>query len=199
MGRVRPWERNGSDDARVGALRRGDRDRMWPHDLPGRLLPSYSFPRTLCCGPGCHDFESRHSPCSGAGRRGGQRRRRAGGACPRCPGWNERRWRWRRVDRDARARSVTLVRASTGRAFGRTGSDAPSGYPLWCPSDAQAPARRGRAGRPARTVTCRLRRGRGRCPGPESPADRDVLEALDINPLICGTSAAAALAILRRG
>ncbi len=43
-------------DARVGALRCGDCDPEWLHDLPGRLLPGSSFPRTLCCGPGCREF-----------------------------------------------------------------------------------------------------------------------------------------------
>jgi hypothetical protein len=60
-GAVRSWERCGSDDARVCALRRGHCDRMWPHDLPGRLLPGSSFSRTLCCGPGCHEFSRERS------------------------------------------------------------------------------------------------------------------------------------------
>jgi hypothetical protein len=60
-GAVCSWERDGSDDARIGALICGDRDRRWLHDLPGRLLLGSSFPRALCCGPGCHEFSRERS------------------------------------------------------------------------------------------------------------------------------------------
>ena len=52
------WERRG---ARGCAQTRSDRDRIWPHDLPGRLLPGSSFPRALCCGPGCHELSQERS------------------------------------------------------------------------------------------------------------------------------------------
>lgn len=53
------WERDGSDQLRAGALRRGDRSPHRPSDQRrhpplGRLLS-----RPLCCGPGCRGFEPR--------------------------------------------------------------------------------------------------------------------------------------------
>lgn len=54
-------ERDGSGEALADAPRCGDSCYSRLPDLASRLLPGSSFPRTLCCGPGCHEFSQERS------------------------------------------------------------------------------------------------------------------------------------------